>query len=255
MTTIMENRLIRLQEDLRRALAKPVDQRSWVMVIDIDKCIGCHACAVSCMAENALPPGVSYRRVFDTEDGEFPEVRRYFMPTNCQQCDRPPCVRGLPKDAYTKRPDGILVFNYEKMKGKRLFEKVKKQCPYTAVYHDEGSFYTEGTPRLEPYEQRPSFDYGKAWTRKKNGGPPVDSIRKCHFCLHRLEAGMLPACVTTCVGGAMYFGDAKDPQGLINQLRKKRGSLHINESDGTEPRVWYLTGRKEAEPVCADCHE
>jgi molybdopterin-containing oxidoreductase family iron-sulfur binding subunit len=250
----MENRLIRLQQDLKRSLGKPVEKRSWVMVIDVDKCIGCHACTVACMAENALPPGVSYRVVFDTEDGEFPKVRRFFMPTNCQQCDNPPCVQGLPKDAYTKRPDGILVFHYEKMKGHQLFDQVKKQCPYTAVYLDEGRFYTQGTPKLQPYETRPSFDYGKRWVRSGSGSSPVEAIRKCHFCLHRLESGMLPACVTTCVGGAMHFGDASDPDAFIQELLQKRSALRINEAEGTQPRVWYVTGQARRPAVCADCH-
>lgn len=251
----IENRLIRMQEDLRKSMQKPINQRSWVMVIDVDKCIGCHACTVACMAENALPPGVSYRVVYDTEDGEFPNVRRFFMPTNCQQCDDPPCVKGLPKEFYTKRPDGILVFHYEKMKGKDLFKKIRNACPYTAVYHDDGRFYTDETPKMEPYETRPSYDYGKKWTRKKNGGQPLDALRKCHFCLHRLEAGMLPACVTTCVGGAMHFGDASDPDAFIHEILKKRATLHINESENTRPRVWYVTGTAEKTPVCADCHE
>ncbi|MFQ6115999.1 MAG: 4Fe-4S dicluster domain-containing protein [bacterium] len=249
-----ENVLLRMQNDLKRALKKPVDKRSWAMVIDSDRCIGCHACAVSCMAENVSPPGVSYRVIHEMEDGEYPEVKRFFMPTNCQQCDNPPCVEGLPKDAYSKRADGILVFHYEKLKGKELFQKVSSQCPYTAVYHDTGEFYTENTPHLEPYETRESYDYGKKWVRQGNGNSPVDAVRKCHFCLHRLEAGMLPACVTTCVGRAMHFGDKNDPDSLISELLKNRESVRINESEGTEPRVLYLTGLIADKEACLTCH-
>lgn len=246
--------LIRMQNDLKRALKKTVDKRSWVMVIDTEKCIGCNACTVSCMAENILPPGVSYRVVQEIEDGEYPDVKRIFMPTNCQQCDNPPCVKGLPKDSYTKRLDGIVVFQYDKLKGKEHFQKVSKQCPYTAVYHDTGAFYTENTPTIEPYETRESFEYGERWSRKDKGPSPVDAVRKCHFCLHRLESGMLPACVTTCVGRAMHFGDKNDPASLINELLKKRESVRINESEGTEPRVIYLTGKIADRETCLSCH-
>ena len=66
--------------DLRRALRKPVEQRKWVMVIDLQKCIGCKACTVSCVAENNLPPGVVYRPVVEEEIGTFPNVRKRFTP-------------------------------------------------------------------------------------------------------------------------------------------------------------------------------
>ena len=250
-----ENILVRMQEDLKRALQKGMNKRSWFMVIDTDKCIGCNACTVSCIAENVTPPGVSYRVVNDIEDGDYPDVSRYFMPTNCQQCDNPPCVKGIPEDAYTKRADGILVFHYDKMKGKKLFQKVDNQCPYTAVYYDNGTFYTEGTPKLEPYETRPSYEYGEEWSRVGKEHSPIDAIRKCHFCLHRLEASMLPACVTTCVGRAMYFGDKNDPKSVVNKLLKNRKWIRINESEGTKPRVLYLTGTILNMETCMSCHE
>lgn len=246
--------LVRMQQELQKALEKPVEKRSWNMVIDTEKCIGCNSCTVSCMAENVAPPGVSYRTVHEEEVGDYPDVRRVFMPTNCQQCDDPPCVEGLPEDAYTKRPDGILVFHYDKLKGKALFEKVKRQCPYTAVYYDTGSFYTDDTPVLEPYETRASFEYGETWFRRGKGQSPIGAVRKCHFCLHRLNAGMLPACVTTCLGRAMYFGDKNDPDSLVNELTKKREWLHINESAGTQPRVMYLTGAIVDAETCLQCH-
>ncbi|MFQ5797698.1 MAG: 4Fe-4S dicluster domain-containing protein [Bacteroidota bacterium] len=254
MSSEMENHLIRMQADVERSLKKAVEKRSWVMVIDTDKCIGCHACTVSCIAENVSPPGVSYRVVQEVEAGTYPQVRRFFMPTNCQQCDNPPCVNGLPKDWYTKRADGILVYHYDKLRGKDVYEKVKNQCPYTAVYHDTGRFYTEGTPAFEPYETVESHEYGAAWVRKGKGKSPIDAVRKCHFCLHRLEQRMLPACVTTCVGGAMYFGDKNDPTSLVSDLLKKRQSIRLNESAGTEPRVIYLAGAVATVEDCAACH-
>ncbi len=255
MEQVVTDRVVRMHEDLGRALKKPVEKRSWQMVIDIDKCIGCNSCSVACVAENVLPPGVSYRVVVEVEEGAYPDVRHYPMPTNCQQCDNPPCVKGLPEDFYTKRPDGILVYDYAKMKGEKIFRQAKAACPYTAVYHDTGGFYTEGTPKLEPYETREGHEYGGTWVRKQGvGEPPVDAVRKCHFCLHRLESGMLPACVTTCVGGAMYFGDKNDPKSLINELLQRRESVLTYADQGTGPRVVYLTGIVSTAAGCVDCH-
>lgn len=262
MTQLQEDANVRMREDVKRALSKPVEERSWVMVIDIEKCIGCHACTISCIAENVSPPGVTYRKVFDIETGEYPDVKRLFMPTNCMHCDNPPCAKAanaIVPGAIEKRPDGIVVLNYKKFRGKKVFEAATIACPYTAFYYDDGSFYTQNTPKLESYETRPSFEYGKKWIRKKGKDePPIETGRKCHFCLHRLNAGMVPACVTTCTGRAMYFGDLNDPQSLVAELLKNKPSYRVNENLGTKPRVYYLHGtytEKELKEGCAACHE
>jgi Na+-translocating ferredoxin:NAD+ oxidoreductase RNF subunit RnfB len=70
----VDNRVLRMQEDLKRALTKPIEQRSWVMVIDLRKCIGCSSCTIACKAENHLPPGVVYMPVIAEEIGEYPNV-------------------------------------------------------------------------------------------------------------------------------------------------------------------------------------
>ena len=61
--------LVRMQADLKRAWDKPKNQRRWVMVLDLRKCVGCHACTISCVAANKLPPGVVYRPVLEDEIG------------------------------------------------------------------------------------------------------------------------------------------------------------------------------------------
>ncbi len=60
-----ENLLVRMQEDIRRALEKPEGERRWGMVIDTRKCVGCHACTLSCVAENKLPDRArSWRQIW-----------------------------------------------------------------------------------------------------------------------------------------------------------------------------------------------
>ncbi len=250
--------LLRMQEDIKRALVKPEAQRRWVMIVNTKKCTGCMACVVACMAENVAGPGVTYRTVPEVEVGDYPNVSRIFMPTNCQHCDNPPCLKAanaIIPGAVTKRPDGIVVFDYTKMKDKRAAEAAKKACPYTAVYFDEGKRWTEGTPAAQPYEKAASFEYGEKWARAN--GAPAGSARKCHFCLHRLNAGMVPACITTCDGGVTYFGDLNDPKSLVSELVARHRVLQLRAQLGTEPRVLYLaddTGAAESLNTCLACH-
>ncbi len=231
-----EGPMLRMLKDLRRALQKPVEQRRWTMVIDLRKCIGCSACTVACIAENRLPPGVVYRPVVEEEVGRYPNVTRPFLPRPCMQCDNPPCVPVCPVSATYKRPDGVVEINYEKCIGCRYCIPA---CPYGARYFDWGENWTDGTPARQPYEDEPSHEYGRVW-RRRGRGSPVGNVRKCQFCLHRVEAGMLPACVTTCVGGATYFGDASDPKSLVSELAAEERAFRLKEELGTRPKVIYL---------------
>jgi len=228
--------LIRMQQELKRALKKPLHERRWVMVIDLRKCVGCHACTIGCIAENKLPPGVVYRPVIEEEIGEYPNVRMRFIPRPCMQCDDPPCTPVCPVNATYKRPDGIVEIDYNKCIGCRYCITA---CPYNARTADFGENYTDNTPELQEYEKIPNFEYGKRWDRTKEGSP-VGNARKCHFCLHRLNVGMLPMCVTTCIGRATYFGDANDPNSLVSELIAQPNVMRLKEELGTKPKVYYL---------------
>jgi molybdopterin-containing oxidoreductase family iron-sulfur binding subunit len=243
-----EDLLIRMQRDLKRAMAKPVEQRRWVMIIDQRKCVGCHACTIGCVAENKLPPGVVYRPVITEESGEFPNISLKFTPRPCMQCDAPPCVPVCPVKATWKRPDGIVVIDYDKCIGCRY---CLNACPYGARTSDFGLYYTdaEGGGNADSpatlgegastWEHKPSHEYGKNWNRDHHQSP-VGNARKCHFCLHRLEAGELPICTTTCIGRATYFGDNNDPDALVTELIARHNVQTLLPHKGTKPRVFYI---------------
>ncbi len=237
----------RMHAELQRALAKPRHERRWVMVIDLRKCVGCHACTIACVAENKLPPGVVYRPVLEEEIGVYPNVTRKFTPRPCMQCDEPPCVPVCPVKATYKNEDGIVVMNYNQCIGCRYCITA---CPYAARTADFGLTYTKGLPEAEgkivgqkvadDYERVASFEYGKTWERKGGDASPVGNARKCHFCLHRLNVGELPACVTTCIGRATLFGDANDPSSLVAEMIAKPNVMRLKEEEGTAPRVYCL---------------
>ena len=240
--------LIRMQADLKRALDKPMAERRWVMVIDLRKCVGCSACTIACVVENQLPPGVVYRPVIEQEIGTYPHVTRRFLPRPCMHCGNPPCTPVCPVAATWKREDGIVVVDYDACIGCRYCVTA---CPYNARTFDFGEYYTDtaqvaggtehtlGREAAGAYEHVPSFEYGKRWNRAQDRSP-VGNVRKCHFCAHRLDAGMLPECVTTCIGRATYFGDRNDPESLVHELLGQPSSIRLKEELGTDPQVYYL---------------
>lgn len=242
-----EDFLVRMQRDLKRALAGDADAVKWAMVIDLAKCIGCHACTVACVAENKLPPGVVYRPVMEEEIGRYPEVRRRFVPRPCLQCQNPPCVKVCPVTATFKNKQGVTVVNYNRCIGCRY---CLVACPYMARTSDFGEWYTKGTPDADgiilgrkaaakSYEATPAVEYKKKWPLRGKGSP-IGNARKCHFCLHRLSVGMLPACVTSCVGRATFFGNRNDPESLVFELMGSPRVYRLKEELGTKPAVYYL---------------
>lgn len=240
--------LTRMQAELIRSLEKPADQRHWVMVIDLRKCIGCHACTVSCVAENKLPPGVAYRPVSTEEVGVYPNTTMRFTPRPCMQCDVPPCTPVCPVNATYKDENGIVVVDYDQCIGCRY---CMIACPYNARYFDFGHSYNDNMPEMagvilgqglaDDYERLPSYEYGEERSRLDRSSSPIGNVRKCHFCLHRLVEGMLPACTTTCVGRATYFGDANDSDSLVAELIASPNVIRLKEELGTQPRVYYLS--------------
>jgi len=233
-----ENTLLRMQDDIKRALEKPESERRWGMVIDLRRCVGCHACTISCVAENKLPPGVVYRPVLDQEIGTYPNVTRRFMPRCCMQCEEPPCVPVCPVNATWARPDGIVAIDYEQCIGCRYCVTA---CPYSARTFDVGYTYTAETPQQEVYELLPNFEYGTPHSRQPGTEEsPIGNVRKCHFCVHRLEQGQLPMCVTTCIGIANYMGDLNDPESLVAQMAAQPNVVVLKEELGTKPKVFYL---------------
>lgn len=204
------------------------------MVIDLQKCVGCDTCTVSCKAENRTPPGISYNVVLEEERGVFPHVTRINLPRPCMQCDQPPCVHVCPVEATYKLENGIVVVDDDRCIGCRYCIVA---CPYGARSFDFGESYAQ---EMLGYHAVQAPEYGRYRGARQKGKAPIGTVRKCHFCYHRLQRGEEPACVETCIGDARYFGDLDDPGSVVSKLAASPRAFRLKEELGTEPRVIYL---------------
>ncbi|MBI5078992.1 4Fe-4S dicluster domain-containing protein [Candidatus Saganbacteria bacterium] len=247
-----KDELLIIQEDVKRVLKRPGAR--WAMLIDLRRCVLCHSCTVACINEQKSPPGIAYRPVYEEELGTYPKVKRRFTPRPCQQCDNPSCVAACPNagenGATWKSAQGdsagIVMINYEQCIG---CGRCVVACPYKVRALDKGAFYTENTPKIEDYEKAPTFEYSRKWPREASH-LPVGVARKCHFCLHRLRKGMIPICVSTCIGRVNYFGDPTDPESLIYKvMRENRISVLVRtRTPGeTKPTFAQLEGMEPEE--------
>ena len=186
-----------------RGTNKPGEGPRYGMVIDLRRCFGCHACSVACKAEQDVPLGSFKSWVMVTEKGRYPRVRREFLPVLCNQCDIPPCVAVCPTKATKQRKDGVVTQDEKICIGCNY---CLQACPYGVKYSD----------------------------------PRTKTAQKCDFCLHRVEQGMLPACINTCNARARTFGDLNDPDSAVSCLVATSPVQTLRPEMGTEPRVFYI---------------
>ncbi|HLB30485.1 MAG TPA: 4Fe-4S dicluster domain-containing protein [Gammaproteobacteria bacterium] len=174
------------------------------MVIDIRRCIGCHACTVACKSEFNIALGVNRSWVEYVEKGAYPNVSRSFLPRLCNHCSEPSCVYVCPTNAtYKREQDGIVVVDQGLCIGCKYCIQA---CPYGARFQD----------------------------------PHMGWIDKCDFCIHRVSKGLAPSCVNTCVGGARIFGDLADPGSEVSKLIAKNRVTVLRDEMGTFPNVYYI---------------
>ncbi len=200
------------------------------LVIDLDTCVGCHACAVNCKEWNtgghhaplpdhqpygAEPDGVWFNRIHSYE-AQAPGCggRTVNFPRSCLHCEQPQCVTVCPTGAsYKRAEDGIVLINTDICIGCKLCSWA---CPYGAREFDE--------------------DAGV--------------MKKCTLCIDRIyntslpEAEREPACVATCPSRARHFGDLGNPDSAVSKLVAARGGVALMPELGYQPTNRYLPPRK-----------
>ena len=204
------------------------------LVIDLDTCVGCHACAVSCKEWNtggeagilpdydrygSQPDGVWYNRVHSYESEREGCSRTVNVPRSCLHCENPLCVTVCPTGASFKRAeDGIVLVDTDLCIGCKLCAWA---CPYGARELDE----------------------------------VTGVMRKCTLCVDRIYDETLPpaerepACVASCPAKARHFGDLGDPQSAVSQLVRERGGVDLLPDLGYRPTNKYLPPRQAQIPT------
>ncbi|MBN2468053.1 MAG: 4Fe-4S dicluster domain-containing protein [Deltaproteobacteria bacterium] len=195
------------------------------MVIDLKRCIGCQSCTMACKTQNGTPPGIFYRKVLEQISGQYPAVRRVYLPTQCMHCENPPCVESCPAGVFSKRADGIVLLDSDKCYGARV---CRIACPYNAIS------FLEKMPTYFPDTVTP---IEAIWYENHT----VGTAGKCDFCADRLDQGLKPACVQTCPTDAIKFGDLNDHQSEVSRLIKERKGYQLHSEWGTNPSVYYLS--------------
>ncbi|MFQ5624271.1 MAG: 4Fe-4S dicluster domain-containing protein, partial [Paracoccaceae bacterium] len=208
----------------------------WAIAADLNRCVGCQTCTAACKHTNDTAPGIQWRKVLDIEAGDYPDVRRAFMPVGCMHCEDPPCLDVCPSTATRKRDDGIVTIDYDLCIG----------CAYCIV--------------ACPYQARsrvdlPAMAYGgRAMRHEALHEDParIGVAQKCTFCADRIDFGLenglvpgadpeaTPACVNACIADALHFGDVDDPSSKVSRLLGDNRSFRMHEELETGPGFFYL---------------
>jgi anaerobic dimethyl sulfoxide reductase subunit B (iron-sulfur subunit) len=161
---------------------------NYALRLDLERCVGCMACAVACMDQNDLDVGsglsagpVAWRQIFAVESGDHPEVRIRYVSLACMHCEIAPCINSCPTGAITRNP---------------VTHAVVVESRLCIGCHSCATACPFGVPRF-----------------RRDG-----TMQKCDLCSTRLENGLEPACVRVCSSRALAYGD---PNSLSMDAERK----------------------------------
>lgn len=181
------------------------------MVIDLNRCIACYGCEVSCKQEHNIDLGEYWNKVYtDGPQGKHPHITQYWLPTLCQQCVNAPCIQVCPTGASQRDPDtNIVIIDREACIG---CKSCLSACPYGVRSYNAST----------------------------------STVGKCTLCYDRVKEGKKPACVLSCSGQARFFGDLDDPESDASKAlaAHDKSEIHQFADSGNEPVTRYILSEK-----------
>lgn len=180
------------------------------LVIDLERCIGCHTCTIGCMVENDLKKGSGILvqtiggQDRDTPEGKHPDIHMHFLPIPCMHCANAPCIEECPNEAIYRRQDGIVLIDMDTCD--HCLTCISS-CPHEAISYDEVN----------------------------------ETLWKCNMCVDRIDRGLEPFCLLCCEGEAIFFGDFDDPDSNVAKMISQSSGQALLE--GTAPMVRYCPTR------------
>lgn len=213
----------------------------WGMVINLSRCIRCHACVAACRIEHFLPLHITWPRLiaWETEEQNTVDVTTY--PVRCNHCKDAPCVDVCPTRATMRRDDGLVWVDQNKCVGCRY-------CVIACPYQNRTFLSKDKDPGYFPGHSRTGFEK----KGRKLYPHQVGTTQKCNFCMERIDAGLkrglkpgldrdaTPACVNICQARALAFGDLDDPGSEVSGLIREYNGLQLRPEYGTDPSIFYI---------------
>jgi Fe-S-cluster-containing dehydrogenase component len=234
------------------------DGHHWGLAIDLNKCIGCSACAIACQVENNVAvvgkEEVKRRRIMhwiriDRYYAESPaDPKVYHQPVMCQHCDNAPCENVCPVSATNHSNEGINQMSYNRCIGTKY---CINNCPYRVRRFNWFAYVNN-----QEYDFHQNSKLGKMVLNPDVVVRERGVVEKCSFCVQRIQEKKLQAkleerslvdgeiktaCQQACPADALVFGDLNDPESKVSRMFSDERNYHLLEELHTLPSIGYLT--------------
>jgi molybdopterin-containing oxidoreductase family iron-sulfur binding subunit len=236
-------------------------QNAWGMAIDLNSCIGCNACIVSCYAENNIPVvgreqvkvgrNMQWLRIDTYFEGDLHAPKAHFQPMACQHCENAGCEQVCPVGATVHTPEGINTMVYNRCVGTRY---CSNNCPYK-VRRFNFLLYSDYDTESLKFMRNPDVSVRSRGV-----------MEKCSYCIQRIEAvkitadkenreirdgEIVTACQQACPTSAITFGNINDKASKVAKLKAEERDYQVLADLAFRPRTTYTAGVINPNPELA----